>query len=87
MSDHATTLCNFAHVRAAVAAARGLNETIRHEGIAYDGANEALRALQRRYVVMLGSGSDSVGLSSRARGRQRGRARSRFAGRPRYLGP
>src|ERR1700722_2318529 len=48
MSDHAAILCNVADVRAAAEAARGLNETIRQEGIAFDGANEALRALQWR---------------------------------------
>ena len=48
MSDHAAILCNVADVRAAADAARGLNETIRQEGIAFDGANEALRALQWR---------------------------------------
>jgi succinate dehydrogenase / fumarate reductase flavoprotein subunit len=48
MSDHAAILCNVADVGAAAEAARGLNETIRQEGIAFDGANEALRALQWR---------------------------------------
>jgi succinate dehydrogenase / fumarate reductase, flavoprotein subunit len=48
MSDHAAILCNVADVMAAADAARGLNETIRQEGIAFDGANEALRALQWR---------------------------------------
>jgi succinate dehydrogenase / fumarate reductase, flavoprotein subunit len=48
MSDHAAILCNVADVRTAAEAARGLNETIRQEGIAFDGANEALRALQWR---------------------------------------
>ena len=48
MSDHAAIVCNVADVRAAADAARGLNETIRQEGIAFDGANEALRALQWR---------------------------------------
>jgi succinate dehydrogenase / fumarate reductase, flavoprotein subunit len=46
MSDHAAILCNVADVKAAADAARGLNETIREGGIAFDGANEALRALQ-----------------------------------------
>ena len=48
MSDHAAILCNVADVRAAADAAHGLNKTIRQEGIAFDGANEALRALQWR---------------------------------------
>jgi succinate dehydrogenase / fumarate reductase flavoprotein subunit len=48
MSDHAAILCNVADVMAAADAARGLNERIRQEGIAFDGANEALRALQWR---------------------------------------
>ena len=48
MSDHAAILCNVADVRAAAGAAHALNETIRQQGIAFDGANEALRALQWR---------------------------------------
>jgi succinate dehydrogenase / fumarate reductase, flavoprotein subunit len=52
MSDHAAVLCNVAEVRAAADAARGLNETIRQEGIAFDGANEALRALQWRQMAI-----------------------------------
>jgi succinate dehydrogenase / fumarate reductase, flavoprotein subunit len=52
MSDHAAILCNVADVRAAADAARGLNETIRQEGIAFDGANEALRALQWRQMAI-----------------------------------
>jgi succinate dehydrogenase/fumarate reductase flavoprotein subunit len=48
MSDHAAILCNPAGVKAAAEAAHGLNETIRQQGIACDGANEALRALQWR---------------------------------------
>jgi hypothetical protein len=52
MSDHAAILCNIADVRAAVDAARGLNETIRQEGVAFDGANEALRALQWRQMAI-----------------------------------
>jgi succinate dehydrogenase / fumarate reductase, flavoprotein subunit len=48
MSDHAAILCNVADVKAAAGAAHALNETIRQQGIAFDGANEALRALQWR---------------------------------------
>ena len=48
MSDHAGILCNAKDVRAATEAAHALNETIRQQGIAFDGANEALRALQWR---------------------------------------
>ena len=52
MSDHAAILCNVADVSAAANAARGLNEAIRQEGIAFDGANEALRALQWRQTAI-----------------------------------
>ncbi len=48
MSDHAGILCNAKDVSAAVEAAHALNESIRQQGIAFDGANEALRALQWR---------------------------------------
>ncbi len=48
MSDHAAILCNVADVKAAAGAAHALNDTIRQQGIAFDGANEALRALQWR---------------------------------------
>jgi succinate dehydrogenase/fumarate reductase flavoprotein subunit len=48
MSDHAAILCNASEVRAAAEAAHSLNEAIRQQGIAYDSANEALRALQWR---------------------------------------
>lgn len=48
MSDHASILCNASDVRAAAREAHALNETIRQQGIAFDGANEALRALQWR---------------------------------------
>ena len=48
MSDHAGILCNAKDVSAAVEAARALNESIHQQGIAFDGANEALRALQWR---------------------------------------
>jgi hypothetical protein len=48
MSDHAAILCNVVDVKAAVGAAHALNETIQQQGIAFDSANEALRALQWR---------------------------------------
>jgi succinate dehydrogenase / fumarate reductase flavoprotein subunit len=48
MSDHAAILCNASDVKAAADAAQALNEAIRHEGVAAEGANEALRALQWR---------------------------------------
>jgi succinate dehydrogenase/fumarate reductase flavoprotein subunit len=53
MSDHAAVLCNAADVKQALAAARALNETIRHQGIAYSGASEALKALQWRQTSLL----------------------------------
>jgi hypothetical protein len=46
MSDHAAILCNVADVKAAVGAAHALNETIQQQGIAFDGAKQAVRALQ-----------------------------------------
>ena len=48
MSDHAGILCNAKDVSAAAEEAHALNESIRQQGIAFDGANEALRALQWR---------------------------------------
>jgi succinate dehydrogenase flavoprotein subunit len=48
MSDHAAILCNTSDVKAAADAAHALNETIRQQGIAAEGANEILRALQWR---------------------------------------
>jgi succinate dehydrogenase/fumarate reductase flavoprotein subunit len=48
MSDHAAILCNAADVKAAADAAHALNEAIRQQGIACDGAVEALSALQWR---------------------------------------
>ncbi len=53
MSDHAGVLCNAADVKQALAAARALNATIRHQGIAYSGAPEALKALQWRQTALL----------------------------------
>jgi succinate dehydrogenase / fumarate reductase flavoprotein subunit len=52
MSDHAAILCNVADVKTAANAARGLNEMIRLQGIAFNGANEALRALQWRQTAI-----------------------------------
>ena len=48
MSDHAAILCNASDVKAAADAAHALNETIRRQGIAFNGPNDALRALQWR---------------------------------------
>jgi succinate dehydrogenase / fumarate reductase flavoprotein subunit len=48
MSDHAGILCNPKDVKAAREAAHALNESIRQRGIAFDGASDALRALQWR---------------------------------------
>jgi hypothetical protein len=53
ISDHAAILFNVGDVKAAANAARGRNETIRQEGITFDGANEALRALQGCQMQML----------------------------------
>jgi succinate dehydrogenase / fumarate reductase flavoprotein subunit len=40
-------------VRSALAAARALNASIRQQGVAYDGASGALRALQWRQTALL----------------------------------
>jgi succinate dehydrogenase/fumarate reductase flavoprotein subunit len=48
MSDHASILCNASDARAAAHAAHALNEAIRQQGVAFDSASEALRALQWR---------------------------------------
>jgi succinate dehydrogenase / fumarate reductase, flavoprotein subunit len=56
MSDHAGILCNAKDVRAAAEAAHALNESIRQQGIAFDGANEALRALQWRQSAIASEG-------------------------------
>jgi succinate dehydrogenase / fumarate reductase, flavoprotein subunit len=53
MSDHAGILCNANDVRSALAAARALNASIRQQGVAYDGASSALRALQWRQTALL----------------------------------
>ena len=52
MSDHAGILCNVADVKTAVSAAHALNEAVRQQGLAFDGANEALRALQWRQSAL-----------------------------------
>jgi succinate dehydrogenase / fumarate reductase, flavoprotein subunit len=52
MSDHAGILCNAKDVSAAAEAAHALNEQIRQQGITFDGANEALRALQWRQIAI-----------------------------------
>jgi succinate dehydrogenase / fumarate reductase, flavoprotein subunit len=56
MSNHAAILCNVADVQAAARAAHALNETIRQQGIASDGVNEALRALQWRQSAIASEG-------------------------------
>ena len=52
MSDHAGIVCNAKDVSAAAEEAHALNESIRQQGIAFDGANEALRALQWRQSAL-----------------------------------
>jgi succinate dehydrogenase / fumarate reductase, flavoprotein subunit len=56
MSNHAAILCNVVDVQAAARAAHALNETIRQQGIAFDGVNEALRALQWRQSAIASEG-------------------------------
>ena len=46
MSDHAGILCNAEDVAKALAAAHALNEKVRQQGVAFEGAYEAARALQ-----------------------------------------
>jgi succinate dehydrogenase / fumarate reductase flavoprotein subunit len=53
MSDYAGILCNANDVGSALDAARALNESIRQQGIAYDGASGALRALQWQQTALL----------------------------------
>ncbi len=53
MSDRAGMICNAPDVGAALAAARALNASIAAEGVGYDGAYEALRALQWRQMAMV----------------------------------
>ncbi|MBN9619129.1 MAG: FAD-binding protein, partial [Actinobacteria bacterium] len=52
MSDHAGILCSASEVKAAAQAARALNESIRQQGVAFDGAYEATRALQWRQTAL-----------------------------------
>jgi succinate dehydrogenase/fumarate reductase flavoprotein subunit len=53
MSDHAGILCAAADVKASLVAARALNESIRQQGIAFEGAYEAARAVQWRQMALL----------------------------------
>jgi succinate dehydrogenase/fumarate reductase flavoprotein subunit len=53
MSDHAGILCDATEVRSALVAARALNKSIRQQGVAYEGASGALRALQWRQTALL----------------------------------
>ena len=53
MSDDAGILCNANDVGSALDAARALNKSIRQQGIAYDGAPGALRALQWQQTALL----------------------------------
>ena len=46
MSDHAGILCNAEDVAKALAAAHALNEKVRQQGVVFEGAYEAARALQ-----------------------------------------
>ncbi len=52
MSDHAGVLCTSEAVASALAAARALNQRIAREGVAFDGATGALRALQWRHMAL-----------------------------------
>jgi succinate dehydrogenase / fumarate reductase flavoprotein subunit len=52
MSNYAAILCSAPNVKAAADTARALNERIRQQGIAFEGANEALRALQWRQIAI-----------------------------------
>ena len=75
MSDHAGILCNAKDVRSALDAARALNESIRRQGVAYDGR---LRSLARAAVA-----ADRAPLRSRPHGaRVLCRARRRQPRRP-----
>jgi len=53
MSERAGILCNAADVAAALAEARDLNLRIDRQGVAYDGAAEAQRALQWRHMAIV----------------------------------
>ena len=52
MSDHAGVLCSADAVREALRAARALNARIAREGVAFEGAAGALRALQWRHMAL-----------------------------------
>ncbi|THD42624.1 MAG: FAD-binding protein [Bradyrhizobium sp.] len=52
MSDHAGILCKRDDVNRAKTAAAALNQSIRQQGVAFAGANEALRALQWRQSAL-----------------------------------
>jgi succinate dehydrogenase / fumarate reductase, flavoprotein subunit len=53
MSDHAGIICAALDVNASLAAARALNESIRQQGIAFEGAYEAARAVQWWQMALL----------------------------------
>ena len=53
MSDHAGILCAAADVKTSLAAARALNGSIRQQGIAFEGAYEAARAVQWRQMALV----------------------------------
>lgn len=52
MSDHAGVLCEGEAVTSALAQARALNQGIARQGVAYEGAAGALRALQWRHMAL-----------------------------------
>ena len=52
MSDHAGVLCTGETVASALAQARALNQKIARDGVAFDGATGALRALQWRHMAL-----------------------------------
>jgi succinate dehydrogenase / fumarate reductase, flavoprotein subunit len=53
MSDHAGIVCAVADVKTSLAAAHALNETIRRQGIAFEGAHEAVRAVQWQQTALV----------------------------------
>ena len=52
MSDHAGVLCEGGAVATALAQARTLNQRIARDGVAFEGATGALRALQWRHMAL-----------------------------------
>lgn len=52
MSDHAGVLCSGEAVASALAEARALNQRVAREGVGFDGALGALRALQWRHMAL-----------------------------------